>query len=65
MDRGVQRRLMVLTFNRTIPVEERIEGIGQRITTEEADLCWLGSLKAQRGFCNSAASDPPPANRRW
>lgn len=38
MDRGVQRRLLVLTFNRTIPVNERIEHIGDRIATEETDL---------------------------
>ena len=38
MDRGVQRRLLVLTFNRTIPAEQRVERIGQRISEEEADL---------------------------
>jgi P4 family phage/plasmid primase-like protien len=38
MDRGVQRRLVVIPFNHVIPLEERIEGIGQRIATEEADL---------------------------
>jgi P4 family phage/plasmid primase-like protien len=38
MDRGVQRRLLVLTFNRTIPEEERIERIGDRIVMEETDL---------------------------
>ena len=38
IDRGVQRRLLVITFNRTIPKEERIENIGQRIAQEEADL---------------------------
>jgi P4 family phage/plasmid primase-like protien len=38
MDRGVQRRLLVLTFNRVIPERERIEHIGHRIATEEPDL---------------------------
>jgi phage/plasmid-associated DNA primase len=37
-DRGVQRRLLVIPFNRSIPVEERVEHIGQRIAEEEADL---------------------------
>ena len=37
MDRGVQRRLLVLTFNRVIPMDERIEAIGRRIAIEEAD----------------------------
>lgn len=38
MDRGVRRRLMVLTFNRIIPVNERIKQIGLRVGAEEADL---------------------------
>jgi len=38
MDRGVQRRLLLLVFNRTIPEEERIELIGQLIAEEEPDL---------------------------
>lgn len=36
-DRGVQRRLLVVTFNRTVPQEQRIEHIGARIAVEEAD----------------------------
>jgi phage/plasmid-associated DNA primase len=38
MDRGVIRRLMPIVFNRTIPEEERIPSIGQRIVAEELDL---------------------------
>lgn len=38
MDRGVQRRLLVIPFNRVIPQEERIEAIGRRIGEEESDL---------------------------
>lgn len=38
MDRGVQRRLLVIQFNRVIPTEERIEAIGRRIADEESDL---------------------------
>jgi putative DNA primase/helicase len=38
MDRGVQRRLLVVTFNRVIPEEERIENIGKRVGEEESDL---------------------------
>ena len=38
MDRGVQRRLLVIQFNRVIPTEERIEAIGRRIAEEEANL---------------------------
>ncbi|MDD3182189.1 MAG: toprim domain-containing protein [Alphaproteobacteria bacterium] len=62
MDRGVQRRLMVLTFNRVIPYEERIEGIGRRIAAEEADLllAWVvgcaSRLIRQRRFTLPASS---------
>jgi phage/plasmid-associated DNA primase len=38
MDRGVQRRLLVILFNRSIPVQQRIESIGRRIAQEEPDL---------------------------
>jgi len=55
MDRGVQRRLLVITFNRTIPEDERVENIGSRIADEEADflLRWAvagaSRLIGQRG----------------
>ena len=38
MDRGVQRRLVVIPFNCVIPKENRIENIGKRIAEEEPDL---------------------------
>jgi putative DNA primase/helicase len=38
MDRGVLRRLMPIVFNRTIPEEERVPGIGHRVAEEEMDL---------------------------
>lgn len=56
VDRGVQRRLMVIPFTRTIPVEERIEDIGKRIASDEADLllAWAvhgaGRLIHERNF---------------
>jgi P4 family phage/plasmid primase-like protien len=56
MDRGVQRRLLVVTFNRTIPESERVANIGMRIAEEEADLLltWAvagaSQLIRQRGF---------------
>ena len=62
MDRGVQRRLLVITFNRVIPMEERIEGIGRRIATEEADhlLAWAvrgaSRLIRQRNFTTPPSS---------
>jgi putative DNA primase/helicase len=56
IDRGVQRRLVVLIFNRLIPVEERIEFIGLRVGQEEPDvlLAWVvagaSRLIRQRDF---------------
>ena len=38
VDRGVQRRLMVIPFTRTIPIPERVADIGKRIASDEADL---------------------------
>jgi phage/plasmid primase-like uncharacterized protein len=38
VDRGVQRRLTVIPFNRTIPIPERVADIGKRIAAEEPDL---------------------------
>lgn len=62
MDRGVQRRLLVITFNRVIPIEERVEAIGRRIATEEADhlLAWAvqgaSRLIRQRNFTIPSSS---------
>jgi phage/plasmid-associated DNA primase len=56
MDRGVQRRLLVVQFNRVIPADERVEAIGRRIAAEEADLllAWAvdgaARLIRNRGF---------------
>jgi putative DNA primase/helicase len=69
MDRGVRRRLLVLSFNRTIPEEERVENIGLRIADEEADqLLWwavagASRLIRQRGFTMPASSKA--ALRDW
>lgn len=38
VDRGVQRRLLLIPFTRSIPMEERVEDIGKRIAAEEPDL---------------------------
>lgn len=62
IDRGVQRRLMVVTFNRVIPEVERIEAIGRRIAAEEPDylLAWsvAGASRVirQRSFTNPGSS---------
>lgn len=69
MDRGVQRRLLVVSFNRVIPVEERIEAIGRRIGEEEPDLLlgWVvggaSRLIRQKGFTSPPSS--VTALREW
>jgi P4 family phage/plasmid primase-like protien len=69
MDRGVQRRLLVLPFKRVIPPEERIEQIGRRIATEEGDdlLAWAvdgaARLIVKRRFTEPASS--VKALREW
>jgi P4 family phage/plasmid primase-like protien len=69
MDRGVQRRLLVITFNRTVPEKERIERIGHRIATEETELLldWAvqgaSRLIKQRSFTEPSSSKA--ALRDW
>ena len=60
MDRGVQRRLLVIPFNRTIPEAERIEHIGRRIGEEEPDLLLAWAVAgASRLIRNRVFSTPP------
>jgi P4 family phage/plasmid primase-like protien len=59
MDRGVRRRLMVLTFNRVIPEAERIEHIGLRIGREEPDLLLDWAVRgARRVIKNNSFTEP-------
>jgi P4 family phage/plasmid primase-like protien len=68
MDRGVIRRLCVIPFNRVIPIEQRIEGIGKLVAQREPDLLlgWAvqGALRVLRngvftipGSCRQALRD--------
>ena len=50
MDKGVLRRLLVVVFNRTIPPEERIEHIGQRIAHEELNLLLAWAVQGASRF---------------
>lgn len=60
MDRGVQRRLLVIPFNRTIPEAERIEHIGRRIGEEEPNLLLAWAVAgASRLIRNRVFSAPP------
>jgi putative DNA primase/helicase len=63
MDRGVQRRLLVLTFNRTIPPEQRVERIGQRISEEEADLLLAWAVAGASQLIRQRRFTEPPSSR--
>ena len=64
MDRGVQRRLLVLTFNRTIPEAERIEHIGGRISTEETDLLLDWAVKGAQRLLKQRYFTEPKSSQR-
>jgi P4 family phage/plasmid primase-like protien len=69
VDRGVRRRLMIIPFLRTIPVDQRVENIGQQIVEKEADqlLAWA-MAGASRLVRNCDFSEPDAcshAQREW
>lgn len=64
MDRGVMRRLSMLTFHRTIPAAERIEHIGQRIGREEADLLLDFAVEGASRLIARGFYDEPPSSQR-
>ncbi|MEI7608331.1 MAG: phage/plasmid primase, P4 family, partial [Rhodospirillaceae bacterium] len=59
MDRGVMRRLLVIPFNRVIPSEERIEGIGRRIAAEEPDLLLDWTVQGASRLIRRGGFDEP------
>jgi P4 family phage/plasmid primase-like protien len=63
MDKGVQRRLLVITFNRVIPMEERIEQIGLRIAEEEADLLLSWAVKGAARLLRQRGFTVPPSSK--
>ncbi len=63
MDRGVQRRLLVVTFNRVIPLEERIEAIGQRIASEESDLLLAWAVEGASRLIKQRNFTIPPSSK--
>ena len=69
MDCGIQRRLLVLTFNRTIPENEQIAHIGNLIATNETDLLlkWAvnGAKRLLEQGCFTEPSSSKEALRDW
>jgi P4 family phage/plasmid primase-like protien len=68
-DRGVQRRLLVLPFNRSIPKDEQIAEIGKRIAAEEMDALLAFAVEgAARVIRNGQCTEPEScraALREW
>ena len=62
MDRGVQRRLLVIPFNRVIPKEERVERIGQRIGEEEASHLLFGAVEGASRLIRQRRFTVPPSS---
>lgn len=59
MDRGVRRRLLVIPFERSIPLNERVPEIGRRIVEEEGELVLSWALAgAARVYARSALAAP-------
>jgi P4 family phage/plasmid primase-like protien len=63
IDRGVQRRLLVLAFNRTIPREERIANIGMRVAEEEADMLLTWAVAGASRLIRERAFTIPPSSK--
>jgi putative DNA primase/helicase len=63
MDRGVQRRLLVVMFNRVIPEEERVEDIGKRIGEEEPDLLLAWAVSGVSRLISQRKFTIPPSSQ--
>jgi putative DNA primase/helicase len=63
MDRGVQRRLQILTFNRTIPEAERIEHIGEIVATEEMDLLLAWAVNGAKRLLDQRFFTEPKSSK--
>jgi putative DNA primase/helicase len=63
MDRGVLRRLLVITFNRVIPKEERVEHIGLRIGEELPDLLLAWAVEGASRAIRQRDFTIPPSSK--
>jgi phage/plasmid-associated DNA primase len=63
MDKGVQRRLLVISFNRTIPEDGRVENIGLRIADEEADWLLKWAVAGASRVIRQRAFTIPPSSK--
>src|SRR5580704_8801320 len=64
MDRGVQRRLLVIPFNHVIPKAERVERIGQIIGEEEADVLLAWTVEGASRLIRQRDFTVPPSSKK-
>lgn len=68
-DRGLQRRLIVLTFNRSIPRSEQIASLGSRVAMEEPDalleIAVRGAQRLLKQGCYTEPSSSKKALTSW
>jgi P4 family phage/plasmid primase-like protien len=62
IDRGVRRRLMLLTFNRVIPRDERVAGIGRQIAEREPDELLAWAVDGARRLMRQGRFTEPPSS---
>ena len=63
IDRGVQRRLLVLSFNRSIPTKNQIMDIGARIAAEEANALLAFAVEGASRVLRSGRFTEPPSSQ--
>jgi phage/plasmid-associated DNA primase len=69
VDNGIERRIVVLPFNRTIPEEERIPDIGDKIAQNEGHIVIALAIRAAEELLNNGVYTIPrncnAATQQW
>ena len=63
-DRGVRRRLGMLTFNRSIPRQEQIVDLGRRVAAEETDLLLAFAVSGASRLLRQKAFTEPASSQK-
>lgn len=64
VDEGVRKRLLIICFNRTIPLREQERDLGERIATEEPDALLAWAVEGARElFANGMKMAEPSSSR--
>jgi phage/plasmid-associated DNA primase len=69
IDRGVERRLLIVVFGRKIPLNEQIENLGERIAVEDGDLLLAFAVAGAKRLLAGGGFTVPPSShaklRQW